>query len=105
MIIQFQTRDVTFFDEDRAYFEQKLQDTVKFLGNKAGDEDSVHAHIKIEKDKHHSGEKFHSTAHITSPHGGDFYAEADSENIQALADLLKDSLERQMRKFHTKHMK
>ena len=103
MIIQFQTHDITFFDEDKAYFEKRLQDTVKFLGNEAGDEDSVMAHIKIGKDRHHSGERFHASAHVTSPHGGDFHAEANAESIQALADSLKETLERQMKKFHEKH--
>ena len=103
MIIQFQTTDITFFEEDKAYFEKRIQDVVKFLGKEAGDEDSVMVHIKIEKDRHHSGERFHAHAHMTGPHGADFYAESDAENIKALADGLKDLLERQARRFHQKH--
>ena len=104
MIIQFKTNDVTFFPEDQEYFEKRLQDVERFLGNEAGDEDSVHVHVALEKDRHHSGERFHAKAHMTSPHGGDFMAEATSESIRALADDIKDTLERQARKFHQKHL-
>lgn len=102
MIFQFHTNDVTFFDEDKAYFEKRLSGLVKFLGNEAGDEDSVKADIHVGKDKHHSGDKFHAKAHMTSPHGGSFHAETDSEDIKSLADKLRDILEIQVKKFHEK---
>ena len=104
MIIQFNTGDVTFFEDDQAYFEKRLNDVTKFLGNEAGDEDSVKVHVSLSKDKHHSGERFAAKAHMTSPHGGDFMAETTSETIKALADDIKDTLERQARKFHSKHL-
>jgi len=104
MIIQFKTGDVTFFEDDQAYFEKRLSDVLRFLGNEAGDEDSVTVHVVIEKDRHHSGKRFHAKAHMTSPHGGDFMAEATAESIKALADAIKDILERQARKFHQKHL-
>ena len=104
MIIQFKTGDVTFFEEDQAYFEKRLNDVVRFLGNEAGDEDSTKVHVALEKDKHHSGERFTAKAHMTSPHGGDFMAEATSQSIKGLADDIKDTLERQARKFHSKHI-
>lgn len=104
MIIQFKTGNVTFFPEDQEYFEKKLNDVIRFLGNEAGDEDSVTVHVALEKDSHHAGERFHAKAHMTSPHGGDFMAESDSQNIKALADQIKDILERQARKFHSKHL-
>lgn len=105
MIIQFKTNDVTFFEDDQAYFEKRLNDVVKFLGNEAGDEDSVKVHVDVRKDSHHSGERFHAKAHMTSPHGGDFMATADAVSIKALADAIKDTLERQVKKFHEKHTK
>ncbi len=102
MIIQFHTRDITFFPEDQAYFEKRISSLKKFLGNDIGDEDSVKADIHVEKDKHHKGERFHAKSHIVAPHGGNFHAEADAESIQALADLLRDTLEIQVKKFHDK---
>ena len=104
MIIQFKNNDVTFFEDDQAYFEKRLQDVERFLGNEAGDADSVKVHVALEKDRHHSGERFHAKAHMTSPHGGDFMAEATSESLKGLADSIKDILERQARKFHSKHI-
>ena len=104
MIIQFNTGDVTFFAEDQEYFEKRLQDVERFLGNEAGDADAVRIHVSLEKDRHHSGERFHAKAHMTAPHGGDFMAEATSESIKALADEIKDILERQARKWHSKHI-
>jgi ribosome-associated translation inhibitor RaiA len=105
MIIQFKTGDVTFFDDDQAYFEKRLNDVVRFLGSEAGDEDSVKVHVTLSKNRHNSGERFEAKAHMTSPHGGDFMAEANSETIKALADAIKDILETQARKFHSKHLK
>ncbi len=102
MIIQFHKNDITFFDEDKAYFEKRISGLVKFLGNEAGDEDSVIAEIYIEKDKHHSGDKFHAKANVRAPHDGSFHAEADSTDIKSLADKIRDTLEVQMKKFHDK---
>ena len=104
MIFQFQKNDVTFTVEDQEYFETKLKTITKFLGSEAGDEDSVKAHISIEKDKHHSGDRFHAKGHITAPHGGDFFAEVDAPTIRALADMLEDKLDKQAQKFHQKHL-
>jgi len=104
MIFQFQTNGVTFTPEDQEYFEAKLGTIIKFLGSEAGDQDSVRAHVKIEKDKHKSGERFHAKGHVTSPHGGDFIAEVDAENLLALADKLESTLDRQARKFHQRHL-
>ena len=104
MIIQFNTGDVTFFEDDQEYFEKRLNDIVRFLGNEAGDEDSVRVHVSLSKNRHQSGERFEAKAHMTSPHGGDFMAEASSETIKSLADSIKDILERQARKFHSKHI-
>lgn len=105
MIIQFKTGDVTFFDDNEAYFEKRLQDVIRFLGNEAGDDDSVKVDVSLSKTRHHSGERFEAKAHMTSPHGGNFMAEAHSETIKGLADAIKDILERQARKFHSKHVK
>jgi len=102
MIIQFYANDVTFFEDDKAYFEAKLNEVKKFLGNQVGDNDTAKLDVTISKDKHHRGERFHGKTHLVSPHGGNFMAEADSESIKALADELKDLLERQARKFRTK---
>ncbi len=104
MIIQFNTGDVTFFEDDQAYFEKRLNDIIRFLGNEAGDEDSVKVHVSLNKNRHQSGERFEAKAHMTSPHGGDFMAEANHESIKGLADSIKDILERQARKFHSKNI-
>ncbi len=102
MIIQFNKNDVTFFEEDQAYFEKRLSVLTKFLGKKAGDQDSVKTIITLSKDKHQTGKKFHAKAHLTCPGGGDFHAKSDAENIKKLADKLKDTLEIQIKKFHEK---
>lgn len=104
MIFQFQTGSVDFNSADQDYFESKLGTITKFLGNEAGDIDSVKAHITINKDKHHSGECFHAKGHVTAPHGGDFMAQVDAESLRALADKLESTLDRQARKFHKKHL-
>jgi len=105
MIIQFNTNDVTFFEDDQEYFEKRLNDVIRFLGKEAGDDDSVVVHVTLEKKRHKSGDRFEAKAHMTSPNGGDFMAESNSETIKALADQIKDILERQARKFHLKHIK
>ena len=104
MIIQFNTGDVTFFEDDQAYFEKRLNDVVRFLGNEAGDEDSIKIDMTVTKTKHHTGKRFEGKAHMTSPHGGDFMAETHSASIKGLADEIKDILERQARKFHSKRL-
>ncbi len=104
MIIQFNTNDVTFFEDDQAYFEKRLKDVKRFLGSEAGDKDSVKVHVTLNKNRHSSGERFEAKAHMTSPNGGDFIAESSSETICALADKIKDTLETQARKFHTKKL-
>lgn len=104
MIIQFHKNDVTFFEDDQDYFEKRLIGLKKFLGNFAGDKDSVMTVVHLEKDKHKTGQRFHAKAHMAAPHGGNFHAEADSESIRALADKLKDLLEIQVKKFHDKRM-
>ncbi len=102
MIIQFHKNDVTFFEEDQAYFEKRLSGLTKFLGKKAGDEDSVKIVVHLNKDKHQTGKRFHAKSHMTCPRGGSFHAETDAENIKKLADRLKDTLEIQVKKFHEK---
>ncbi len=104
MIIQLNTGEVTFFEEDQTYFEKRLNDITRFLGNEAGDDDSIKIDVAISKTKHLSGERFEGKAHMISPHGGDFMAETHSESIKGLADEIKDILERQARKFHSKRL-
>ncbi len=104
MIFQFQTSDVTFFDDDRDYFEKRLFGLKKFLGSGAGDEDSVQMHIKIEKGRHQTGDRFEGTATMTCPYHGKFYASVSADNIKKCADLLEDKLRRQIKKFHQKRM-
>ncbi len=102
MIFQFHTNDVTFFEDDQAYFEKRLFGLKKFLGSAAGDEDSVKVDVHLTKDKHHAGERFHAKVHMSCPHGGSFHADSDSEDIKSLADKIKDTLEIQVKKFHDK---
>lgn len=103
MIFQFQAKNINFFDEDKAYFEEKIGLLSKFLGNEAGDNDSIHVHIALEKNNHQSGERFEAKGHMTTPHHGDFFAEVSSENIRGCADLLEEKLKTQVKKFHDKH--
>jgi len=103
MLFHFHTSDVTFFDEDKDYFEERLSSLIKYLGSEAGDEDSTQITVNVTKNKHHSGDRFEAKAHMTSPHGGNFHAEVHGETIRELADFLKDNLGHQVRKFHEKH--
>ena len=102
MIFQFQTSSVTFFEEDRAYFEKRISPLEKFLGFEAGDPDSVKVDLKITKNRHQSGEKFEASANITGPNGGHFHAEVAAENIKECADKLESKLKIQLKKFHQK---
>lgn len=104
MIFHFRTTNVTFFPEDQDYFEEKLRNLLKFLGNEAGDRDTVDVHVSIEKNKHESGERFEAHATITCPRNGKFHSEVFAENIKKCADLLEDKLGVQMKKFHEKHL-
>jgi len=102
MIFQFQTGDVTFFDEDKDYFEMRLGRLEKFLGWEAGDEDSVQIHIKVDKGRHQKGDRFETSVTMTSPHHGKFHAEVLEDTIQKCADILEEKLRRQIKKFHEK---
>ncbi len=104
MIFQFTTGSVTFFDEDREYYEKRLSTLKKFLGDNLGDEDTVHLDVKLEKNKHASGEKFDAHAHMRTPNHGDFYAEVSEENMKKCADVLEDKLKTQIKKFREKQM-
>lgn len=103
MIFQFQTGDVTFFDEDKAYFKEKLGHLEKYLGYEAGDADSVDIRVSMEKNKHSSGNKFEMSCTMYSPHHGKFHAEIESDTIKKAADFLHDKLKAQVTKFHDKH--
>jgi ribosome-associated translation inhibitor RaiA len=105
MVYLFQTGDVTFFEEDQAYFESRLGHLQKLLGFDAGDEDSVKIRVSMEKNKHSSGEKFEFSATLTCPRHGNFHSEISAENIRQGADLLHDKLAAQVRKFHERHKK
>ena len=103
MIFHFRTTNVTFFEEDQAYFEEKLSTLVKFLGNEAGDEDTVDAHISLSKNKHESGNRFEAHATVSCAHHGKFHTEVEADNIKKCADIIEDKLGVQMKKFHDKH--
>lgn len=102
MIIQFHSPGVTFFEDDQSYFEKRISTLMKFLGNRAGDQDTVKVDIHLEKDKHKAGERFYAKAHMSAPNGGSFHADTNAENIKALADKLKDLLKVQVRRFKDK---
>lgn len=102
MIFHFQTNDVTFFEEDRAYFEKRLLSLKKILGWESGDEDTVDVHIKIEKNKHHGGDRFEASANVVAPHGGKFYTSISADTIRKCADILQSKLKAQIKTFHEK---
>jgi len=101
MILQFQTGDVTFFDDDKEYFQKRFTKLEQLLGFDAGDPDSVEIRVHIEKSKQSSGNRFQATANVTCP-GGKFYAETSAENIKKCADELKAKLRAQVEAFHGK---
>ncbi len=102
MILQFQTKNITFFEEDEAYFQKRFLDLEKFLGSEIGDENSVETRITIKKSKQHSGKRFEAAATIFAPHHGKFHAQTESENIKKCADELKDKLKEEIKKIHEK---
>lgn len=103
MIFQFTTKNVTFFEEDQAYYEKRFTPLKKMLGSLAGDEDTVDVKINVEKSKEKSGDKYTAKVHMIAPRGGDFYAEVSTDAIKKCADELKDILKNQIQKFHEKH--
>ncbi len=104
MIFHFQTNSITFSEDDEAYFRQKFEHLATFLGSEAGeDEDSIDTRIKLDKNRHHTGERFEASSTIISPHHGKFHAEVNAENIKKCADELYEKLSTQMKKFHGKH--
>jgi len=103
MIFQFHTGDVTFFDEDREYFEKRFFHLKKILGFDAGDSDSIKTDVRISKNRHKTGDRFEAIATVVSPHGGRFHAEISANNIKECADKLEGKLNQQARKFHEKH--
>lgn len=103
MIFHFQTSNVTFSEEDQTYFEKRFLVLTKYLGWEAGDADTVDAKIKLEKNKHHTGERFKATVTIIAGYRGKFHAEVSAENIKKCANDLHDKLKSQIVKFHGKH--
>ncbi|MCF7831128.1 hypothetical protein K9M41_04005 [Candidatus Gracilibacteria bacterium] len=98
MIFHFKTGNVTFFEEDKEYFEKRLSKIRDILGWKAGDEDSLEISIAMEKGKQHSGDRFSASATLIAPHGK-FYAEVGADNIKKCADLLQKKLKGQLDSF------
>lgn len=102
MILQFHTGNVSFFPEDQAYFEKRFTPLKKFLGSLIGDEDTVQVTIHIEKNKHKSGDRFESKAHMKAKLTS-FDARVDTDTIQKCADLLTDKLKEQIKTYKEKH--
>ncbi len=99
MIFQFMTDNVTFFEEDKDYFEKRFLPLKKFIGK---EDETVMVEVKITKNKHSSGNRFESSAKLVSPSLGDFHTETTADNIRKCADLLTNVLKRQIRKTHEK---
>ncbi|MCF7847200.1 MAG: phosphoribosylformylglycinamidine cyclo-ligase [Candidatus Gracilibacteria bacterium] len=97
MKFQFQTGDVTFFDEDKTYFEKRFEPLKKYMGDVSQKDttDPVFAEIRLEKTKHRAGNRFIATANLTCKNLGTLRAEATAENIRKLADLLHDNFKTQ----------
>lgn len=100
MIFQFQAGDVTLFDEDKEYFEKRLNPLKKYMGSVSDKEhtDTITAEIKFNKTKHHAGDRFEAVGSITCKNWGTLRAEVDADNIRKLADLLHDNLKKQISK-------
>ena len=104
MIFQFHTNNVTFFDEDKEYFEKRFLPLKKYVGSMSDDE-SIMVEISISKNKHSSGNKFESSANMDCPGLGKFHAETSADNIRKGADLLVNVLKKQIKKAHDKKTK
>jgi ribosome-associated translation inhibitor RaiA len=106
MIFQFQPGDVTFFDEDKAYFEKRFEPLKKYMGSVAEKDttSTITANIKLKKTKHTSGDRFEAVGSITCKNLGTLRAEVDADNIKKLADLLHDNLKTQIRRSREKSM-
>ena len=104
MLFQFQTGDVTFFDEDKTYFEKRFEPLKKYTGSVTDKEntDTMTAHVKLEKTKHSSGDRFRAIGTITCKNLGIIRAEVEADNIKKLADLLHDNLKTQIRRSREK---
>lgn len=104
MIFQFQAGDVTLFDEDKAYFEKRLNPLKKYMGSVSDKDstDTINTEIKLEKTKHHSGDRFAAVANITCKNMGTLRAEVEADNIRKLADMLHDNFKIQISKAHDK---
>lgn len=104
MIFQFQAGDVTFFDEDREYFEKRLNPLKKYMGSVEDKEhtDTINTEVKLSKTKHHSGDRFQAIASVVCKNFGTLRSEVDADNIKKLADLLHDNLKTQIRKLKDK---
>jgi len=93
--------DVTFFDEDKTYYEKRFLPLKKYLGSLAGDEDTVSVVIHLTKNKHNSGNVFESKVHMAVK-GTTFDAKADTDTIRKCADLLTNKLKEQIKTFKEK---
>ncbi|MCF7918109.1 HPF/RaiA family ribosome-associated protein [Candidatus Gracilibacteria bacterium] len=102
MIFHFQTGDVTFFDEDKEYFQKRLFPLKKLLGWESGDDDTVDVQVKIAKNKHHTGDKFESSVTILAPNGGKFHANVSADTIRKCVDMAQEKIKVQIAKFHGK---
>jgi ribosome-associated translation inhibitor RaiA len=101
MIFQFHTDNVTFFEEDKEYFEKRFLPLKKFIGSLMNDQ-SIVIDIKVAKNKHSSGNKFESSVNMDCPGLGVFHAKVSADNIRKCADLLINILRNQIKKAHDK---
>ncbi len=102
MIFQFHTDNVTFFEEDKEYFEKRFLPLKKFIGSSVNDDESIVLDIKVAKNKHSSGNKFESSVNMDCPGLGVFHADISADNIRKCADLLTNVLKNQVKKAHDK---
>ncbi len=104
MIFHFKTSDVTFFKEDQSYFEEKISNLKKFFRKKDSENpDVIDVHVKIKKNKHHTGERFECNTTIFCPTHGKFHAEVTEDNIKKCADKIYEKLTVQTKKFQNKN--
>ena len=104
MIFQFQTDNVTFFEEDKEYFEKRFLPLKKFAGISANQDESIMTIIKVSKNKHSSGNKFESSVNMDCSGLGSFHADTSADNIRKCADLLSSVLKSQIKKAHDKKL-
>ncbi len=103
MKIAFHTGNVRLHDAVRAHYQGAISHLQTLLGRLHGDDDTTEVLIRMNKNKHHSGERFEVSAHLKSKKL-DAHASTKEQNLDKGAHNLYEKLKRQVIKHHSKAM-